>query len=287
MTGLWLGCSAALDTAQVSGRAPADTGEQLAVDACEVEVEPPEDEAVTSCDADRCEVAAGLFVYGRSDAATPDRCPARLVELSAFAIDRYEVSVERWDGCVAEGACEALPGCGSGATVGRPEALPATCVSWEAASAFCAWTGGRLPTEAEWEKAARGTRGATYPWGDDTLTCDRANYHDVTFYCQGGPVEVDRASYEPGAHGLAQAAGNVWEWVEDAYDAGWYREAGDVDPEGPTSCSLQVGGERGACDQRVLRGGAWNSARDVLEVTTRSFGPPALMDDNVGFRCAY
>lgn len=279
---LWLGCGDPPSGDSASDSAAAD----VAVDACEAEVTPPDAVATEACDDQVCSVAAGPFVMGRSDPATPDRCPARVVELAAFDIDRYEVTVERWQACLDAGACDELPSCPSEADVRRPEALPVTCVTWTEASDFCSWAGGRLPTEAEWEKAARGPQGSLFPWGDTTLSCDRANYHDATFYCQGGPVEVDRG-YEPGAYGLVQAAGNVWEWVADAYDAGWYRDAPDVDPPGPESCAPEVGAERGECTTKVLRGGSWNSVRDVLEVDTRSFATPDLIDDNVGFRCAY
>ena len=250
-----------------------------------------------SCEDGRCLVPAWPFVMGAADAAAPDRCPEREVSLSAFAVDQTEVTVERWSRCEADGACEALPLCQSEAEVEDGSQLPVVCATWQQAVDFCAWAGGRLPTEAEWEKAARGEDAPTWPWGATPPGCFTANFRFVSGYCEGGPVEVGR--YEApdlstttvadtrSAYGLLDVTGNVWEWTADWYDAGWYRDAPEEDPGSPESCRLDPEGEPGECRYRAMRGGAFNSSEDTTHTAVRSFADPAIYDVNIGFRCAY
>ncbi len=246
-------------------------------------------EGTVACAGGVCEIEAGSFVMGRSDPAAPDRCPAREVSLRAFALDQTEVTRAAWQSCVDAGGCAPLPACPNHAPdVGDPEGVPATCVTWTAAAAYCAWAGGRLPTEAEWERVARGRGGATFPWGEAPPTCDRANHHAVTEVCAGGPVEVGQYPGGDAADGPQDLAGNVFEWTADWYDAEAYREAADIDPVGPSEgCRPWVGGGAGPCTDRVLRGGAWNTREDALAGSARAYGPPDLVDANVGFRCAW
>ncbi len=251
---------------------------------------------VADCEAGICAVPAGPFVMGAAEPAFPDQCPPRWVELSAFSIDQTEVTRAAWSACHADGACPEAPPCESVADVDDPDQLPVACVDHAEAAAFCAWAGGRLPTEAEWEKAARGDDGAPWAWGPQPPSCVDANFRFNSAYCKGGLVEV--GSYEfPGvgaagdsgrsAYGLLDTVGNAWEWTADWYDAGYYRRAPDRDPPGPDSCSIDVDGELAACRYQVLRGGAYNTTQDTTRGSARSFGEPGLRDVNLGFRCAY
>ncbi len=160
---------------------------------------------------------------------------------------------------------------------------PIVGVTWEEAERYCRWAGGRLPSEAEWEYAARGgLRRAQYPWGNGTPICQPGTRNGARFddrsFC-GAQRRATRgtepvAAFGANGHGLHDIAGNVWEWCADWYDAGSYAAPQAIDPNGPSS------GE-----QRVIRGGAWSAAASHLRVSTRSSAPPAVRRDDLGFRC--
>lgn len=206
-----------------------------------------------------------------------DQRPLHNVLLSAFYVDIHEVTNARYKACVDAGSCTA-PNPASSATrlsyYGNAAyaQYPVINVTWEQAAAFCAWEGKRLPTEAEWEKAARGssdTRG--YPWGGTVLDCTKANY-------DGCVDDTDSVGNRvPGAspYGLLDMSGNVWEWVSDWYDEDYYDSSPGANPTGP---------ETGY--GRVLRGGSWFSSGSLLTVTNRSWFNPDQADDETGFRCA-
>ncbi len=224
-------------------------------------------------------VPTGSFMMGSEEGAS-DKRPVHEVTLDAFWLDRTEVTNAQFAGCVAAGACQP-PAHTSSYTrdqyYGNDEFAdyPVIYVSWNDARDFCAWAGGRLPTEAEWEYAARGPEGFTYPWGNQDISCDLANYSGNDGFCVGDTSEV--GDYPDGATwiGALDMAGNVWEWVNDWYDSGYYGKSSDENPSGPAS------GE-----YRVLRGGAWDYVDDGARSSNRFANHPDSRRNYLGFRCA-
>ncbi|HEX3760507.1 MAG TPA: SUMF1/EgtB/PvdO family nonheme iron enzyme [Kofleriaceae bacterium] len=217
-------------------------------------------------------IAAGPFRMGcdldRRCGTTEGASPGHDVTLSAFEIDRTEVTRAAYAGCVAAGAC-AAPGCD-----GAPE-QPVSCVSWRDAREFCTWRHARLPTEAEWERAARGPgEGRPFPWGNAAPSCARANY----LGCTGGPRPVGQTPAGSTPDGIADLAGNVSEWVADWFSGDAYR-ASASDPQGPATGEL-----------RGVRGGAYDDpagdADNPLHVAARDAAPPDRRLPTRGFRCA-
>lgn len=228
--------------------------------------------AVLAAPAEQVAIPAGTFVMG-DDAGEADERPAHRVRLSAYSIDRDEVTVARYRACVAAKRC-APPGGPQGG-----DDAPASWVSHRDAAAYCAFAGGRLPTEAEWERAARGTDGRSFPWGAEP-DCARANFgnYQGEGRCPNNPgVPVRVGSYPGGAapSGARDLAGNVWEWVADLYDPRYYARSPAADPPGP------LRGER-----RVVRGGACCSMFGLPRSANRLAFPPDYRDDDIGFRCA-
>jgi formylglycine-generating enzyme required for sulfatase activity len=203
-----------------------------------------------------------------------DEAPQRIITLKAFYIDRTEVSVAQWHEFVdatgyrttAEQKGDPIQFTWRAFDWPDRQNHPVRWLSWEDTNAYCQWAGKRLPTEAEWEKAARGTDGRTWPWG--------SNWNDA-LVPQGDTVPVD--SYADGAspYGVLGMAGNVWEWVADWYGAGYYSAAPDTDPLGPPSGT-----------DRVLRGGSFNNADWALRTAHRHYGGPTGYSMDHGFRCA-
>jgi len=201
------------------------------------------------------------------------QAPAHTVDVPAFYMDIYEVTNGNYLACETAGVCQP-PRFAKSAThedyYGNSEFdnYSVINVNWGNAQTYCEWRGARLPTEAEWEKAARGTDGRTFPWGEG-LDTTYANYADSKF---GDPVAV--GSYEKGKspYGLYDMAGNVWEWVED-----WYGPY----PGGDPAASPEYGQKA-----RVLRGGAWFDPGNSIMSSDRGGLDPTHSFGNIGFRCA-
>lgn len=212
-------------------------------------------------------VPAGALTMG-CDAGDPacasDAQPAHQVSLAAFAIDATEVTEADYAACVDDGGCDAIAGAGTAA------GIPLFGAAWTDAAAYCAWRGARLPTEAEWERAARGSDGRRFPWGDDEASCARA----ALAGCGGGPVEVASLDGD-GPFGTSDLVGNVAEWVADYYQSDYYAQAPGSNPSGPTS-----GGER------VIRGGSYLDDPATAAAYIRRHADPLNPQADVGFRCA-
>ena len=220
-------------------------------------------------------VPAGNFTMG-SESGGQDEKPVHKVYLDEYYIDKYEISNSQYEKCVKAGVCKP-PRKSRSYTRNDYYGLlsyadyPVIYVSWFDAEDYCAWAGGRLPTEAEWEKAARGDKDLrNYPWGE-SISTDNANYGSS----MGDTTKV--GSYPDGAspYGIMDMAGNVSEWVADMYGSDYY-ESQSVwnNPTGSTTTSF-----------RVLRGGAWNDLMGRLRVSYRSFSYSDGAIFNVGFRC--
>jgi formylglycine-generating enzyme required for sulfatase activity len=225
----------------------------------------------------RVRVPAGTFQMG-SDSGAADEKPIHRVSGGGFEIDRYEVTNARYAECVRAGTCKA-PSLKSSSVRSsyfgdtRFGDYPVIHVSWEQASQFCTWTGGRLPSEAEWERAARGTQDSrTFPWGESQPDCSRANFAG----CVGDTDRVGRREAGMSPYGAFDMAGNVWEWTSDWYDHSYYGSSPEADPKGPAQGTL-----------KVMRGGCWVSGGNSLRTTCRKAELPGLWAPNVGFRCVY
>jgi formylglycine-generating enzyme required for sulfatase activity len=215
-------------------------------------------------------IPAGEFQMGSND--YDDEKPVHTVYLDAFYMDKYEVTNALYKKFM-DATGHKAPVYWNNSKYNAPD-QPVVGVSWHDAKAYADWAGKRLPTEAEWEKAARGGLvGKKYPWGDE-LTRDYANY-----YGNGGKDQwsgtAPVGSFDPNGYDLYDMAGNVWEWCADRYDSDYYVESPKDNPQGPSSGTY-----------RVLRGGAWNGDDpDDLRAATRYFNEPTLTGSNVGFRC--
>jgi formylglycine-generating enzyme required for sulfatase activity len=269
---------------------------------------PPPPPPAPSCAAGMVYVPGGQFFMG-SDDDLPQEKPAHNVKLAPYCIDIYEVTTEAYLKCSDNGKCKRAskvndwdgikshdhdvfdPLCNVRDPSGHAK-HPINCVEWDMASTFCSAEGGRLPTEAEWEFAARSADGRRYPWGDDDPTADRLNAcgSECVAWGKKNHVEVKAmyatddgfantapvGSFPAGKSqfGLEDVVGNVWEWVSD-----WsapYTAAALVDPKGPDTGTA-----------KVIRGGAWNGSEPAwVRPTFRYQNDPKTKSYGVGFRCA-
>jgi formylglycine-generating enzyme required for sulfatase activity len=207
--------------------------------------------------------------------------PLHRVTLSAFWLDRTEVTVGDYARCAAAGRCRALP-LGEGARRFDRDRFPASLVTWDEARAYCEYRGARLPTEAEFERAARGLGGRRFPWGDlyNTHASNHGRLAWQTTDASDGFAELAPVgSFSSGRtpDGFVDLAGNVSEWVADRY-APEYEEADAVDPQGPSIAN--------SAPARVVRGGSYRSAPPWLRGAAREAQEAGTRRPWVGFRCA-
>jgi formylglycine-generating enzyme required for sulfatase activity len=231
-------------------------------------------------------VPAGEFMMGSNNGTAEER-PAHNVYLAAFWIDKTEVTVEMYSECISTGVCQDKSPYTQTDYLSNPNfhKYPMILVSWEDATTYCGWVERRLPTEAEWEKAARGEDSFVYPWGNEfdgarVSFCDTncsigtptGAFHDG--FAETAPV----GSYLEGAspYGALDMAGNVWELVADWYDAKYYANSLEANPIGPESGQY-----------RVMRGGSWSTQLELgLRSSYRSYLDPDIGNIDIGFRCA-
>lgn len=202
-------------------------------------------------------ISAGEFSMGCDPGNSAEYCrpdllpwltnefPMHQVYLESYYIEIYEVTNQKYSKCVEAGIC-APPLNYSSYT--RPSYFdnpdfanyPVIYITWSQANTYCAWAGKRLPTEAEWEKAARGTEYRVFPWGNEQINCSLANYWSTTHFCVGDTTEV--GSYPLGAsiYGVLDLAGNVKEWVSDWYQADYYNISPYYNPMGPDTGTAKV-----------------------------------------------
>lgn len=230
-------------------------------------------------------IPAGPFLMGSND-GLPNERPEHTVTLKAYYIDQYEITAGRYQKFV-ESANRNLPPTWDDEAAQAMGDLPAVGMSWTDAAAYCKWAGRRLPTEAEWEKAARGTDGRRFPWGHMQPFVDIANYNrgmwvseaitlvPVNSGLEGMSVRHGLKEGGKSPYGLFHMAGNAAEWVADWYDREYYQKSPDVNPAGPATG-----------DKRVIRGGSWADLPTGLRVTSRVSAEPDYEDRTIGFRCA-
>jgi len=224
----------------------------------------------TALAGDMVSVPAGDFAMGCG--ATDTQCrddekPSHAVTLVAFEIDRTEVTQDQYAACVQANACDA-PRCAWDCT---KTDYPAGCVAWPQAKAYCTWAGKRLPTEAEWEKAARGTDGRLYPWGNDAPDCTHVNMASCGAHAE--PVGMLPAGASP--YGALDMAGNAVEMVADWYDVGFYQVSPKDNPTGPATGSRYAG-----------RGGGYKSEAVWQRASSRDWYDQTDASEPLGFRCA-
>ena len=234
-------------------------------------------------------VPAGEFIMGDNDGRRNER-PEHQVWLDDYLIDRFEVTMSGYQKFLDENLkIEPPPLWDDGMAFGDAADRPAVGVTWEAANKYCLWVGKRLPTEAEWEKAARGTDGRRFPWGHMQPFVDIARYnHGITGWVsypltlasvrsgvKGMSIRHGLKTGGKSPYGLYHMSGNAAEWVADWYDRYYYEDSPEKNPQGP---------ETGT--HKVLRGGSWEDEPRNIQVTSRAKAEVEFSDLTIGFRCA-
>ncbi len=223
-------------------------------------------------------IPQGKFLMGSKQATgRADERPQRSIYLDSYEIDVVEVTNERYLKFIhTTGRKEPLNPYGSGLLSQEPGVgkLPVVQVTWYDAVDYCRWAGKRLPTEAEWEKAARGEQGRVYPWGSQPPSRNTVNFaRDWQGAQTLWPVGSHGETASP--YGIKDLAGNAREWVQDWYDPGYLSKAPDKNPRGPGEGIL-----------KVIKGGSWHSFQADIRAASRGKGGFALKTDGIGFRCA-
>jgi formylglycine-generating enzyme required for sulfatase activity len=217
-------------------------------------------------------VPEGEFLMGKGEVRKNDNSPQRIVYLDAFWMDKYEVSNSMYLKCLHTGACSELVSDNTTYQNWIYRDHPATYVTWEQAAAYCQWAGRRLPTEAEWEKAARGTDGRIYPWGDEAPSPRLANFEGSMIH---EAVSVYRYPLGASPYGVLNMSGNAREWIADWYGEDYYLGMPYANPTGP---------ETGA--ERSLHSGSYNEDKNEIAIPSRYRHEPQSAGLSRGFRCA-
>ena len=218
-------------------------------------------------------IPTGEFVMGE-DNGLPDSKPMHRPTLSSYWIDRYEVTNANYRQCVDGGVCSPPKDRRVFDDLQRA-AYPVTNITWKQAHGYCEWVGRRLPTEAEWEKAARGTDGRRYPWGNSEEPIRNLIHDRNTSAASNGTAAVGSDADTASPYGVFDLVGNAWEWVRDWYAEDYYASAPQRDPQGPLRGSF-----------RVLRGGDWSQSPSELRASVRAWDEMGYWGPTLGFRCA-
>jgi formylglycine-generating enzyme required for sulfatase activity len=223
-------------------------------------------------------IPEGSFIRGSSEGTgRSDEMPREKIYVDAFSIDKFEVTNKRYLAFIAAtGHKEPFNVYEEGTLfkVADIHDLPVVQVTWHDAADYCQWVGKRLPTEAEWEKAARGTDGRIYPWGNEEPSPLHANY-DREWAGKETLKPVGSLPQGTSPYGVQDMSGNAREWVQDWYDKDYYQQAPKRNPKGPDKSLL-----------KVIRGGGWRSFDSDIRAAARGKGGFALKTHGTGFRCA-
>jgi formylglycine-generating enzyme required for sulfatase activity len=235
-----------------------------------------EPEAIKGDDAPMVIIAAGESAMGVDGTiGLDDERPRHSVWLDAYRMDLYEVTTSRYARFLAA-TRRTPPWLWDMVNLAIHGDRPVIGVDWHDADAYCRWALKRLPTEAEWEKAARGTDERQFPWGNQAPTAELANFAvGARFSYSQTLMPVGRYEKGKSPFGLFDMAGNVWEWVQDWYKADYYVESPARNPTGPEEGQF-----------KVLRGGSWSELPQYLLTYGRFKLPPATRNSYTGFRCA-
>jgi sulfatase modifying factor 1 len=229
-------------------------------------------------------IPPGSFLMGSSD-GEPNEKPVHTVYLPGFYMDKNEVTTALYVRFL-EATGRDKPFKWNEVDLRKDGDRPVVGVSWYDAQAYCQWVEERLPTEAEWEKAARGTNALTYPWGNEDPSEARGNF-DRGFHWQGYATLAVVGSFELGKspYGINDLAGNVSEWTADWYDPQYYETSPARNPTGPALTEQSKPFSLDIPQRKVVRGGSWTSGPQGMRSSIRGESAPTNRHSDVGFRC--